>query len=57
MAQPPGAPGRGQKVPPRDDLYTLHLIVAAALLLIGIIYLAVRSTHLFGSLFPPGSGG
>ncbi len=43
-------------VPPQNDLYTLHLIVAAAFLLIGIIYLAVRATQLFGSPFPPPGG-
>jgi hypothetical protein len=48
--------GIGPKVPPQDDLYTLHLIVAAALLLAGIIYISVRTVGMFGSLFPPAGG-
>ncbi len=46
----------GPKAPPQDDLYTVILVVAAALLFIGTVYLAVRSTQLFGSLFPPAGG-
>jgi len=44
----------GPQVSPPDDLYTVLLITAAGLLLIGIIYFAVRTTSLFESLIPPG---
>lgn len=46
----------GPRVPPQNDLYTFNLIVAAALLLVGIIYVAVRTINMFGSLFPPAGG-
>ena len=42
----------GPKIAPQNDLYTILLIVAASMLLIGVIYLSVRSVQLFGSLFP-----
>jgi hypothetical protein len=48
--------GIGPKVPPQNDLYTLHLIVAAALLLVGIVYLSIRTVALFGTLIPPAGG-
>lgn len=52
MAQPPGKP-IPQKVPPQNDIYTVQLVIAAVLLLIGIIVLAARTTALFDSLIPP----
>jgi hypothetical protein len=53
MAQPNAT---GPRVPPQNDLYTFNLIVAAALLLVGIIYVSWRTISLFGSLFPPAGG-
>lgn len=53
MAQPPG---QGQKVAPQNDLYTALLMMAAGLLLFGVIYLAVRCTQLFDSVFPAAGG-
>jgi hypothetical protein len=50
MAQQP------PRVAPQNDVYTILLILAAGLLLVGIIYLAVRATSLFGSVFPPAGG-
>jgi hypothetical protein len=50
MAQGPNGP----QVPPADDLYTTLLIVAAGMLLIGIIFLAVRTVGLYEALLPPG---
>jgi len=47
------APNRPQFAP-RDDLYTTLLIVAAGLLLTGIIFVSVRSVQLFDSLWPVG---
>jgi len=49
MAQPNMT---GPRVPPQNDLYTFNLIVAAALLLIGIIYVTVQSINYFGSVTP-----
>ena len=46
----------GPKVPPQDNIYTFHLIVAAALLLLGIIYIAVRTVQVFGSLITASGG-
>ncbi len=45
-----------QRVVPPDDLYTTLLITASALLLLGIIFISVRSVTLFGSLWPAGGG-
>ncbi len=45
------APPTGQRVPAQDDLYTVLLIIASTLLLIGIIFVAVRSTQLLDSVF------
>jgi hypothetical protein len=42
------------KVAARDDLYTAMLVIAAGTLLIGIVYLVVRSYQLFGSVLPSG---
>ncbi len=42
----------GPRIVPQNDLYTVLLIVASALLLVGIIFLAVQSSQLFGSVFP-----
>jgi hypothetical protein len=41
-------PGNSPKVPAQNDLYTVLVIVAAALLLGGIIFLLFRSVQLFG---------
>ena len=48
--------GTGPKVTPQNDLYTVLLIIAAALLLIGSVYLAVRASQLFGAVWPPAGG-
>ena len=45
-------PNTGQRFAPQDDLYTVLLIIAAVLLLFGIIFIAVRSSQLLGSVFP-----
>jgi hypothetical protein len=37
---------------PQDDIYMTLLITAAIVLLIGVIFLAVRSYQLFGSVWP-----
>ncbi|NLX12026.1 MAG: hypothetical protein GXY44_00020 [Phycisphaerales bacterium] len=42
----------GPRIAPQNDLYTVMLIVATALLLFGIVYLAMRSIQLFGTLLP-----
>jgi hypothetical protein len=42
----------GPRVPPQNDLYTFNLIVAAALLLVGIIYVIVQTISYFGSVIP-----
>lgn len=39
-----------------DTLYTSLLIIAAAMLLIGVIFIVARSFAFFGSLWPPGGG-
>ncbi len=41
---------------PQNDLYTALLIMSAALLLIGAVYVAVRSWQLFGSVWPAAGG-
>lgn len=46
----------GPRIAPQDDLYTTLLIAATALLLIGIVFLVVKSDMLFGTPFPPGGG-
>jgi len=46
-------PGRPTVVSAQDDIYVTLLISAAAVLLIGVIFVAVRSYQLFGSLWPP----
>ena len=46
----------GPKAAPENDLYTVLLIVAAALLLIGVIYVGARSFQLFEALWPPAGG-
>lgn len=45
-------PGRPPVVNPQDDIYMTLLITSAAVLLIGLIFVAVRSYQLFGSLWP-----
>jgi hypothetical protein len=47
--QPPSM----QRVAPPDDLYTTLLMIASGLLLVGIVYLLVRSSMLYGTLIPP----
>lgn len=42
----------GPRFAPQDDLYTVLLIIATTLLLFGIIFIAVRSSQLMGSVFP-----
>ncbi len=49
MAQPNAA---GPRVPPQNDLYTFNLIVAAALLLVGIIYVTAQTISFFGNVIP-----
>lgn len=46
--------GTGPKATPQNDLYTALLIIAASLLLFGTIYIAARSSQLFGSIWPEG---
>ena len=48
--------GTGFKAAPQNDLYTSLLIIAAALLLLGTIYIAARSSQLFGSIWPVSGG-
>lgn len=48
-------PSGGSQVEPHDNLYTVMLIVSAAVLLIGIVFMIVRSIQLFGSIWPAGS--
>ena len=48
----PPVTSTGPRYAPQNDLYTVLLIVAFGLLLIGTIYLIVRSTQLFGSVLP-----
>jgi hypothetical protein len=52
----PPTPSPGPRYAAQDDLYTVLLIVASSLLFIGIVYICVRTTMLFGSLFPPAGG-
>jgi len=47
---------KGPQLAAPDNLYTMLLIIAAVLLLIGIIYISVRSFQLFDSLWPAGGG-
>jgi hypothetical protein len=46
-------PGRPPVVGPQDDIYLTLLITSAVVLLIGVIFVAVRSYQLFGSVWPP----
>ena len=55
MAQKPPALSTPQ-VAPQDDVYTALLVIAAGLLLVGVIYLAVRSQQLFGTVWPASGG-
>lgn len=43
-----------RNVVPADDLYLVLLITATVILLIGIVFLAVRSYQYFDSLWPVG---
>jgi hypothetical protein len=45
----------GPQVEPHDSLYTTLLIVSAATLLIGVIFMISRSISFFGSVWPSGS--
>jgi hypothetical protein len=45
----------GTQVEPHDSLYTALLIISAATLLIGIIFMIARSIELFGSIWPKGA--
>ena len=54
MAQQPPTPG--PRVQAQNDLYTLMLIIAAGLLLIGIVYLAFKCQSMFGSVWPAAGG-
>lgn len=47
---------KNNQVAPADDLYTTLLIISAAVLLIGIVFVAVRSVQIFESLWPAGGG-
>jgi hypothetical protein len=51
MAQMP--PNRYPVDSRNDDIYMTLLISAAAVLLIGLIFVAVRSYQLFDSIWPP----
>jgi len=42
------------QVAPPDELYTTLLIIAAVVLLLGIVFISVRSYQFFGSLWPVG---
>jgi len=44
------------EIRPGTDLYTVLLIIAAALLFGTTIYVAVMTQILFGSLLPPSGG-
>lgn len=50
MAQPPG-----QRRTATNDIYTALLIVAAALLFLGTIFIAYKSYELLGSVLPTGA--
>lgn len=52
MAQP--GPN-GPQVEAHDSLYTTLLIVSAATLLIGIVFMIVRSIQFFDSVWPAGT--
>jgi len=47
-------PGKPPLVTPQDDIYVTLLVTSAVVLLFGIIFVAVRSFQLFGSVWPPG---
>ena len=55
MATQP-TPSPVQRVAPPDDLYTTLLIIATGLLCVGIVWLLVRSSMLYGTLIPPAGG-
>lgn len=44
----------GPRVAAQDDLYTVLLIVATALLLFGIIFVAIRSSQILETVLPIG---
>jgi hypothetical protein len=44
----------GPRYAPQDDLYTVLLIIATAILLFGVIFIAIRSSQLLGGVFPTG---
>jgi hypothetical protein len=46
-------PGKPSFVTPQDDIYVTLLVTSAIVLLFGIIFVAVRSYQLFGSIWPP----
>lgn len=46
-------PGRPPVINPQDDIYLTLLITSAVVLLIGVVFIAVRSYQLFGSVWPP----
>ena len=46
-------PGRPPVVNPQDDIFLTLLITSTVVLLVGLVFVAVRSVQLFGSLFPP----
>ncbi len=45
-------PGSRTPVVVQDDIYMTLLITSAVVLLIGVVYIAVRSYQLFGSVWP-----
>jgi hypothetical protein len=45
-------PAPGPRVAAQDDLYTVLLIIASALLLFGTVFVMIRSNQLLGSLLP-----
>ncbi len=47
-------PGKPPFVGLQDDIYMTLLITSAVVLLIGVVFVAVRSYQLFGSVWPPG---
>ena len=51
MAAPSPSSSQGERP---DVLYTALLVVSAATLLIGIIFMVVRSLAFFEGLWPPG---
>lgn len=44
----------GKQVEPHDSVYTVLLVISAAALLFGIVFLIMRSFELFGSIWPQG---